>query len=490
MALLLCDSTSTSLTSDSGAWCVWSEGDGQDNTVVTIYSSATGWFGFCIGSSSMANGDMVLGYLDSSSTLQINSYTSEGHAISLNSDPTWTSATPITAASAPAWANLVYTASRPNSKGKLTLSTTDSSYYMMSWSSKTPSDPNSVAEHDTFFSGTEPLEFSVVSVQTSATSGATATGGSGANSTSATASAAAGSSSPSTSADTPVVAAGGGSSPTSILKGMDTVTVNTIHGALMFVAWGVCPYVGIFIARFLKDALGVWWYRLHLGIMLVGVGGISVAALIFKALYMVPPHFVTTHQRMGLFVEVILVVQIVLGFVSNAMWSPTRTSIPWWDQAHWWLGRSVTFLSLVTMYLGFGDFNEATPTTPVSAGVIVLFFTWIGSCLVVLVAGQFRFGQVNHVAPADGGSSGGVGSSAKAAWSYDTMRPYSTADRPFGGDLQTQTLPYGAGGSNASGTTLRQPTPQQMMRSLERPPMAAAPYGDREPQYNTFRYKS
>ena len=64
----------------------------------------------------------------------------------------------------------------------------------------------------------------------------------------------------------------------------------------MFIAWGIAPFVGIFIARYLKDLLGVWWYRLHVGIMVGVVGGGTVIGLFVKLVYKTPPHFDSPHQ--------------------------------------------------------------------------------------------------------------------------------------------------------------------------------------------------
>lgn len=77
-----------------------------------------------------------------------------------------------------------------------------------------------------------------------------------------------------------------------VLSNISKTTVNLIHGVIMFIAWAVAPFVGIFIARFMKDVMGVWWYRVHLAIMLLITGIGSLAALIFMSLYSSGPHFV------------------------------------------------------------------------------------------------------------------------------------------------------------------------------------------------------
>ena len=71
---------------------------------------------------------------------------------------------------------------------------------------------------------------------------------------------------------------------------------NFVHGIIMTVAWGVCPFVGIFVARYLKEKLGVWWYRIHVVFMLGGVGGLTIAGFLIKYLTAQPPHFQSVHS--------------------------------------------------------------------------------------------------------------------------------------------------------------------------------------------------
>jgi hypothetical protein len=49
--------------------------------------------------------------------------------------------------------------------------------------------------------------------------------------------------------------------------------IYALHGLLMFMAWGVCAPFGVWVARYLKKMLGVWWFRLHWSLLGVVVGG-------------------------------------------------------------------------------------------------------------------------------------------------------------------------------------------------------------------------
>jgi hypothetical protein len=100
-----------------------------------------------------------------------------------------------------------------------------------------------------------------------------------------------------------------------------------IHGVLMFLAWAVAPFLAIFIARFLKS-IGHLWYQLHVGLFLVCTGCGTIASTAILIVYKTPPHFIGTHRILGLLMLILMVFQIALGFVINALWTPTRKTTP------------------------------------------------------------------------------------------------------------------------------------------------------------------
>ncbi|KAJ3082620.1 hypothetical protein HK102_001566 [Quaeritorhiza haematococci] len=184
-------------------------------------------------------------------------------------------------------------------------------------------------------------------------------------------------------------AAGAGSGGEAIMASWDPVMTRNAHGFLMFLAWGVFPFIGIFIARYLKDALGVWWYRLHMGLLILGPGLIGFTAFIIIVLVR-SSHFNTLHTFLGLLITLLSFAQIALGFVANALWKPTRTSIPWWDQLHWWQGRGLALLALVNLLIGLMVWG-------VGWGLIVGYIMWVVLGGLALAWGQLKFGQVHHV---------------------------------------------------------------------------------------------
>ncbi|KAJ3100888.1 hypothetical protein HDU97_001878 [Phlyctochytrium planicorne] len=174
----------------------------------------------------------------------------------------------------------------------------------------------------------------------------------------------------------------------------DVQLMRLLHGVFMFIAWGVLPFFGIFIARYMKDRLGHLWYILHLSIMLGGVGAFTLAGLVCIELPYVGNNrfFSTYHGLFGFVLAICLFpVQVALGFISNHLWSPERTSIPWWDQLHWWIGRISVLGAVPLMYYGLQAYGASNLA-------YVGLFLWIGVGIVILVAGQFAIGVVHHVA--------------------------------------------------------------------------------------------
>ncbi|KAI8827128.1 uncharacterized protein EV422DRAFT_512762 [Fimicolochytrium jonesii] len=142
-------------------------------------------------------------------------------------------------------------------------------------------------------------------------------------------------------------------------SGVDTDALVKAHGALMFIAWTVIAPLAIFVARFMKKALGVWWFRIHLGLFLFGTTAMTYAALglVYKVVQLNgESHFNYKangiHAIFGLIIIILTFPQVVLGFIIDKLWSPDRQGIPWWDKVHWWLGRVVFLLALINVPLG------------------------------------------------------------------------------------------------------------------------------------------
>jgi hypothetical protein len=108
-------------------------------------------------------------------------------------------------------------------------------------------------------------------------------------------------------------------------------------------------------------------------------------------------HFLDFHHIGGLVLVVVMLGQTILGVVSDKLWNPTRTTIPWWDKAHWWLGRLSGLLALAVM-----SFSMVAYVGYISRGIMIGFFVWEGLVIVAFVLAEIFIGQEHHKEPATG----------------------------------------------------------------------------------------
>ncbi|KAJ3280806.1 hypothetical protein HDU79_011332 [Rhizoclosmatium sp. JEL0117] len=146
-----------------------------------------------------------------------------------------------------------------------------------------------------------------------------------------------------------------------------------LHGILMFFAWGVIPPGAIFMARYLKESMN-YWYHWHKYLFLFGVGALSIGGLVAVEMHKsegASRFFTSNHGIIGTVVVFIgYPLQMLLGFISNALYDEERKSVPWYDQLHHWTGRIIMVLVLVQMQLGLDLYGAST-------GVIAAFWCWV-----------------------------------------------------------------------------------------------------------------
>ncbi|KAJ3115700.1 hypothetical protein HDU96_000179 [Phlyctochytrium bullatum] len=365
--------------------CITGSTDAQrSQALYTIHSDQSGWVGFGLGSS-MANGDVVIGWVNGSGGVSTLPHRTVQYSVSFNAQSAWKrealDGTP------PAWAKISFTVSRP--VGELAAGTTGSALkappasndYIAAWSADGPRNVNSASSPGLGQHTGTPRTFSADILPTKG-------GGNGTGVDSGT------------SGGVVVSEPAGPISPFGPLK--DNKYTNLVHGVVMFVAWGVAPFVGIFIARYLKDALGVWWFRLHVFFLFIVTMLLTVAGFFIRFLTKTPPHFKSNHEIIGLVVVIGAIVQCVLGVVSDRLYSPARHSAPSCDQVHWWLGRGLVILGIVNIFLGIDRYNIVTPLEPASNGFYIAFGVWVGLWGAAFVVGQWKWGQVHHVAGDEG----------------------------------------------------------------------------------------
>ncbi|KAJ3212442.1 hypothetical protein HDU67_003836 [Dinochytrium kinnereticum] len=353
----VCIPSSGSLTSGATA-CVTGFTDPTTNTAVyTVHSSQQGWVALSVGTLSMSNGDAVIGWTNTTGSTLTQPITTFEYNIRPNSASTW-KRLPLEG-TAPSWASISFTVSHPftvTAQGSNSiLSSPGLTSYVVGFSARPPSNRDSAATTGFAQHSSLPSSFSVDIL--------------------------------------PLKSAGGGGDNSSITIAepakpilefgslRDNEYVNLVHGVLMFVAWGVAPFIGIFIARFLKDKLGVWWFRLHVFFFLIVCGFLTIAGFLI----------------IGLTVIIAMIVQMILGVISDRLWSPDRESVPIWDKAHWWIGRLTTALALINIFLGIDRYNKVTPLNQASNGFYIALGVWIAAWIGIFVYGQMKFGQVHHI---------------------------------------------------------------------------------------------
>jgi hypothetical protein len=183
-----------------------------------------------------------------------------------------------------------------------------------------------------------------------------------------------------------------------VLKPTDGFTIKSVyllHGSLMWVAWIICPFVGIFIARYMKSSLGHNWFRLHVLIMGVLCICLTLASFLLIVLYRAT-HFNSFHTILGIIITLGCVGQGILGYISDKKFTPDRPNIPWWDKLHWWAGRVLWILGIINVFLGMKNYEQNGFV--LESYVVIVHWIIVGFGFALMIYGQIKFGQDNHVA--------------------------------------------------------------------------------------------
>ncbi|KAJ3406737.1 hypothetical protein HDU80_010566 [Chytriomyces hyalinus] len=343
-------SISTFCRDSSNSFCLVSIRDEVAATVTFVaYSSLTGWIGFGTGQV-MAGSRMFIGWNNGKQAV-ISQRTTSEYNLPIPVNASIFAAVPLPAGiNLPSSIKISFALSVPISSG--IASTTSPSDFMFAGSNSTPGTPSvpssSFRKHE--FRG----QFNVDVSKLGQSSGE-----------------------------------GAGSTP--------VVDLVLQHGIFMFLGWCVLPPIAIFVARYLKFRLGHVWYLTHTGIMLFGVSACIATALVCVEVNLAPgktPFITTPHGILGATLcFAIYPMQVVFGFMSNALFNAERECVPWWDRMHWWVGRVAVVLAVVNVQLGLTLFEA-------SSGVVGLFWAFI--VLVVVGVGGFvgeywLKGAVHHV---------------------------------------------------------------------------------------------
>jgi hypothetical protein len=241
-------------------FCFYGKPEASGSHIVfTIHSAAEGWAGFGIGNS-MLNADMYVGWQNSTRGYTVSRRNPAGyHTPTYNSVDTKGLLVVPLAVPAPAWSKLSFSVRRTLDDSIKTGNT-----YIYAYGVKKATEIDSPVSHFSRHNAYGKIDGLDFMSQT---------------------------------ASQPIVEqSSSGQKDPMIASDKDTYRmIIQLHGIFMFVAWLIAPFIGIFIARYLKDALGVYWYRLHLGIMFGGTGVLSLLAFILVVLYGGSPHFDDLH---------------------------------------------------------------------------------------------------------------------------------------------------------------------------------------------------
>lgn len=240
-------------------FCVYGGPKDGGLTVFTVHAAASGWVAVGLGES-MAAASIYTGWKNSTSGFMVVSTVGQGHV-----QPSERAVQDITilpvAIPAPPWAKIAYSFSRPT---KADTEITKSSTYIYAYSNNAPTGSiDSVSAKYTIHS-----KFGIIkNVDFTSVKG----GSTGGN------------------------VSGGGFKPFFELPtGLSWKMVLNAHGVIMLIAWGIAPFVGIFIARYLKH-LGHIWYQLHVFIFVVLTGFGSIVGMLLVFLFISSSHFASWH---------------------------------------------------------------------------------------------------------------------------------------------------------------------------------------------------
>lgn len=135
-----------------------------------------------------------------------------------------------------------------------------------------------------------------------------------------------------------------------LLKPHKSSNAPIIHGAMMIIAWLIMPAISIFVARYMKHTLGVYWFRIHYCLFIM-TGLVSVISIVIMFVF-IGSDMQNPHSIVGIFITVVYLFQLCLGVYIDRRYNPDRKHIPWYDMLHWWLGRFIFLFAIGNIAYG------------------------------------------------------------------------------------------------------------------------------------------
>lgn len=156
----------------------------------------------------------------------------------------------------------------------------------------------------------------------------------------------------------------------------------------------------VFLARYMKFLLP-GWFKIHWRLQAIGVllAVIGVVLAFIAMEYRLDVSGGKMHVLVGLILMIMLAVQVLLGYLSNATWFEGKPPAIYPDKLHWWMGRLLLVGGAVNCCLGIllywelsgGGGGEQQPPITLS-----LFGTLVAVIILSLVAMEIGVGQVHE----------------------------------------------------------------------------------------------
>ncbi|KAJ3238741.1 hypothetical protein HDU78_003350 [Chytriomyces hyalinus] len=340
--------------SSSVKGCIVTQDLASGQVEFTLFSAARGWFGFGVSSLSdtqqMGPADVVVAFNDQSGVAQARSFlTGPSPAIQANPARVWTK-TDLNG-TAPAWATIAISVTRSaaaSGAGGVPISIgldAAPNTFIFAWSD------DSLTFGDNGAIGLSPHGANRYGIKGRITKGA--------------------------------------SGIVPLPAGMSRASIVLIHAVIMSISLVLLPPIAIFIAMYLREKLGSTWLSVHVGIMVGGVGLLSIIGAVIAFLFKPGPHFASLHQIAGMAIIVLILLQTAFGFVAKAGYNPTASAPTIMTQVHRYFGFFLYAIMIpVQIYLGFSEYKTALGTAaPMYLIAVPAVFGLLG--VGMLVAGYF-----------------------------------------------------------------------------------------------------
>ncbi|EOY13431.1 DOMON domain - like 10 [Theobroma cacao] len=140
----------------------------------------------------------------------------------------------------------------------------------------------------------------------------------------------------------------------------DLRPVLTVHGYMMFLAWGILLPGGILAARYLKHVKGDGWYQIHVYLQYSGLA-IVLLALLFAVVELRGFYVSSLHVKFGITAIFLACVQPVNAFLrpeKPANGEEVSSKRLLWEYFHVIVGRGAIVVGIAALYSGMKHLGE------------------------------------------------------------------------------------------------------------------------------------